>query len=50
MFRVNRTYPAPVSLSRKLRYDGPDVHEALQKCFFGKCYICENKDPLDINI
>ncbi|EPA1256010.1 HNH endonuclease [Enterobacter bugandensis] len=50
MFRVNRTYPAPVSLARKLRYDGPDVHEALQECFFGKCYICENKDPLDINI
>lgn len=50
MFRVNRTYPAPASLSKMAKYDGSDVHEALQQCFFGKCYICENKDPLDINI
>lgn len=50
MFKVNRTYPAPISLSRMVNYDGIDVHEALQDCFFGKCYICENKNPLDINI
>ncbi|EET2546409.1 hypothetical protein FJS63_005084, partial [Escherichia coli] len=50
MFKVNRTYPAPKSLSKKARYDGADVHEALQECFYGKCYICETKNPLDINI
>ena len=37
MFKVNRTYPAPKSLSKKVRYDGADVHEALQECFYGKC-------------
>lgn len=50
MFRVERSYPAPSSLERKSKYDGADVHEALQLCFFGKCYICENKNPMDINI
>ncbi|HHA1365912.1 TPA: HNH endonuclease [Enterobacter hormaechei subsp. xiangfangensis] len=50
MFKVNRTYPAPISLSKMVNYDGADVHEALQSCFFSKCYICETKSPLDINI
>lgn len=50
MFNVNRVYPAPLSLKKKSKYDLPDVHEALQQCFYGKCYICEAKDPLDINI
>lgn len=50
MFNVLRTYPEPQSLAAKKTYDSEDVHEALQDCFFGKCYICETKDPLDINI
>ncbi|WP_029687032.1 HNH endonuclease [Tatumella saanichensis] len=50
MFKVTRTYPAPISLSKKVHYDSADVHDALQSCFFGKCYICEIKEPLDINI
>jgi len=50
MFKVERTYPAPLSLGRKKKYDSPDVHEALQACFFEKCYICETKNPMDINI
>ena len=50
MFNVLRTYPAPQSLAAKKAYDSEDVHKALQDCFFGKCYICETKEPLDINI
>ncbi|MDV5252876.1 HNH endonuclease [Enterobacter hormaechei] len=50
MFKVTRTYPAPESLLKKVHYDSADVHDALQICFFGKCYICETKEPLDINI
>ncbi|ASM32486.1 MULTISPECIES: hypothetical protein [Serratia] len=50
MFNVIRTIPAPASLSDKKTYDGDDVHSALQECFHEKCYLCETKKPLDINI
>ncbi|WP_072929449.1 HNH endonuclease [Nissabacter archeti] len=50
MFKVERSYPAPESLARRTKYDSEDVHLALQECFYRKCYICETKDPLDINV
>lgn len=50
MFNVMRTRPAPNSLLAQKKYDGDDVHSALQECFHEKCYLCETKKPLDINI
>lgn len=31
-------------------YNLPSVNEALEECFHGKCYICENDQPTSINI
>ncbi|EAB2794216.1 hypothetical protein EA885_22910, partial [Salmonella enterica] len=50
MFNVVRSMPAPGSLLTQRKYDGDDVHSALQECFHEKCYLCETKKPLDINI
>lgn len=50
MFNVVRSMPAPGSLLTHKKYDGDDVHSALQECFHEKCYLCETKKPLDINI
>lgn len=50
MFNVVRPMPAPGSLLTQRKYDGDDVHSALQECFYEKCYLCETKKPLDINI
>lgn len=50
MFNVIRTLPAPMSLEAQRKYDGEDVYTALEECFHKKCYICETKNPLDINI
>ncbi|CNJ30018.1 conserved hypothetical protein [Yersinia aldovae] len=50
MFNVIRSMPAPESLQSKKKYDNEDVHNALQDCFHEKCYLCETKKPLDINI
>ncbi|MCX9063931.1 hypothetical protein NLN94_23905, partial [Citrobacter portucalensis] len=50
MFNVIRTLPAPTSLEAQRKYDGEDVYTALEECFHKKCYICETKNPLDINI
>jgi len=43
MFNVIRTYPAPSSLSLKKEYADKDVVEELQKIFYDKCYLCEDK-------
>lgn len=50
MFKVIRTYPAPPSLATKKNYGGDDVLKSLKDCFHSKCYLCETKEPLDINI
>ncbi|MHC8382323.1 hypothetical protein [Pseudomonas sp. LB3P14] len=50
MFRVTRIYPAPLSLSAKKSYSGEDVLVVLKEIFFDKCYLCEIKDPLALNV
>jgi hypothetical protein len=50
MFKVIRSYPAPTSLDKKSDYKGEDVIKALQECFYSKCYLCETKNPHDINV
>ncbi|MEI7052142.1 HNH endonuclease [Pseudomonas koreensis] len=50
MFNAVRTIEAPASLAAKQRYDGDDVYIELCKIFFDKCYICETKEPHDINV
>ena len=50
MFNTQRPPAAPVSLLSKKNYDGADVYESLRGIFFDKCYICETKEPHDINI
>lgn len=50
MFNVVRKYPAPLSLSAQKSYSGEDVWLTLQEIFFHKCYLCETKQPTDINV
>lgn len=50
MFNVVRNEPAPASLANKRKYDSQDVLEALNRVFHKKCYICETKEPQDINV
>lgn len=50
MFNVTRTQPAPVSLADRRSYSDVDVITELRKIFFDKCYICETKDPLSLNV
>lgn len=50
MFNVMRPKTVPASLSRKQSYSDKDVVESLEKAFHGKCYICETKDPLSLNV
>ncbi|WP_145181920.1 HNH endonuclease [Pseudomonas sp. URMO17WK12:I11] len=50
MFNTSRTAPAPASLAARQKYDSADVYEALSEIFFDKCYICETKEPHDINV
>lgn len=50
MFNAFRTAEAPLSLKALQKYDGADVYMALSEIFFDKCYICETKEPHDINI
>jgi uncharacterized protein (TIGR02646 family) len=50
MFRVIKTLPAPTSLEKKGSYSGKDVIEQLAKDFYNKCYICEIKDPISLNV
>lgn len=50
MFNVVRDVVAPESLANKARYDSQDVYDALDKMFFSKCYLCETKEPHDINV
>ncbi|ENR6205123.1 hypothetical protein ACEWN4_001024 [Serratia marcescens] len=50
MFKVTRTFPAPESLANKKDYKGSDVLNMLKECFHEKCYLCETKEPHDINV
>ncbi|MEK2608937.1 HNH endonuclease [Pseudomonas shirazensis] len=50
MFNTQRPADAPASLASKQKYDGADVYESLREIFFDKCYICETKEPHDINV
>lgn len=50
MFNVTRPKDAPASLAGKKEYGGKDVLEALEKIFYGKCYLCEIKEPVSLNV
>lgn len=50
MFNVKRTKKAPKSLSNCKSYSGKDVFDLLKNDFHDKCYLCETKEPLDINV
>ena len=47
MFSVNRTFPAPPSLSNRTSYNSTDVVTILENIFHGKCYLCESADLHD---
>ncbi len=50
MFNTTRPPEIPPSLNSKQKYDGEDVYSKLSEIFFDKCYICETKEPHDINV
>jgi hypothetical protein len=50
MFNVERPELAPPSLGEKKSWTGSDVLHALRETFYDKCYICETKDPLSLNV
>lgn len=50
MFNTIRPEQAPKSLSLRKSYRELDVLQALREMFFDKCYICETKEPLLINV
>lgn len=50
MIKVERTFPAPKSLSKKCKYDEEDVVKQLKHDFYEKCYICGIKPVQDPQI
>lgn len=50
MIKVERSYPAPESLSLQKSYTERDVIERLKIDFYDKCYICGLNDLPDINV
>lgn len=50
MFSVSRPADAPASLARRTKYDSEDVYQAICNIFYNKCYLCETKEPHDINV
>lgn len=50
MFNVIRSGDVPPSLADKKEWTGADVVSSLRKIFHDKCYICETKDPLSLNV
>ncbi|MEN8320436.1 HNH endonuclease [Acinetobacter junii] len=51
MFSVVRPSHFPKSLTKSTKdYRAADVVEVLQEIFFSKCYLCERKGFLDVNI
>lgn len=50
MFNVKRPELPPPSLAKRRSWTGSDVLHALSEIFHEKCYICETKDPLSLNV
>ncbi|QAX85986.1 hypothetical protein C2E19_20025 [Pseudomonas sp. DTU12.3] len=50
MFNVARPKVIPTSLSAQKSYSERDVVESLEITFHGKCYICETKELLALNV
>jgi len=50
MFNVERPELPPPSLADRKSWTGSDVLNSLRKAFHDKCYICETKDPLSLNV
>lgn len=50
MFKVIRNENAPASLAKRQSWGEKDVLDALNRVFHKKCYICETKEPTDINV
>lgn len=50
MFNVVRSKRVPASLISKRSYCAEDVLMELNRVFHGKCYICETKEPLSLNV
>lgn len=50
MVYFEKTKPAPASLSSRTSYREEDVIERLESDFKNKCYICELKNPVSINV
>lgn len=50
MFNVERPKSPPPSLADGKSWTGKDVLNTLREVFHNKCYICETKDPLSINV
>lgn len=49
MFNVSRPTTAPASLAQQKSYTEADVLNVLKEIFHDKCYLCETKNPNDIN-
>lgn len=50
MFNVIRGDEIPPSLAEGLSWSGSDVVQRLRDIFHDKCYICETKEPLSLNV
>jgi len=50
MFNVTRIEESPASLAERRSYKEEDVVKALEDAFHKKGYLCETKEPLDINV
>lgn len=50
MFNVIRSEQPPASLAEKKSWRSADVIDALRHDFADKCYICETKAPLSLNV
>ncbi|ABZ74646.1 conserved hypothetical protein [Shewanella halifaxensis HAW-EB4] len=50
MFNVKRGDEVPASLAARRSYKDEDVVKALERAFHKKCYLCETKEPQDINV
>ena len=50
MFNVIRSKSVPLSLADQTSWSGADVIQSLRDIFHDKCYICETKEPLSLNV
>jgi len=50
MFNVIRGDDVPPSLAERVSWSGSDVIQKLREIFHDKCYICETKEPLSLNV